>query len=113
MEMYQNASITPSHMKPTNAEIPTSAARTPASAFGRIQKNKPITAVLLLGEDPYLRALCREQIVEHSVEAAARDWGVRRFSAGDDDFAEILGQARTVPSLIEMFWWMPDSITPD
>jgi DNA polymerase-3 subunit delta len=63
------------------------------------EKNRPLPAILVLGEDSYLRAACRDQIVEHSVEVAARDWGVRRFSASDDSLGEILGQARTVPML--------------
>jgi DNA polymerase-3 subunit delta len=61
--------------------------------------NKAVPAILILGEDAYLRAACRDQIVEHSVDPAARDWGVRRFSAADDNLSEILGQARTVPML--------------
>ena len=63
------------------------------------KKNKPAPAILVLGEDAYLRAACRDQIVADSVDPAARDWGVRRFSAADDDLSEILGQARTMPML--------------
>ncbi len=63
------------------------------------KNNKPLPAILVLGEDAYLRDACRHQIIEHSVDPAARDWGVRRFSAADDDLSEILGQARTVPML--------------
>src|SRR5262245_37106676 len=62
-------------------------------------KNKPVPAIVLLGEEAYLRDLCRGQIIEASVDPAARDWGVRRFSAASDDFTEVLGQARTVPML--------------
>jgi len=66
----------------------------------RLAKGKGLPAILLLGEDAYLRAACRDQIVEASIEPSARDWGFRRFSAEDDDFAQILSQARTVPMLV-------------
>ncbi len=62
-------------------------------------KNKAMPVILLLGDEAYLRDLCRDQIIETFVDRAARDWGVRRFSAGTDDFGEVLGQARTVPML--------------
>jgi len=70
------------------------------SLASRLAKGNPVPVVLLLGEDAYLRAACRDQIVESSVDPAAREWGVSRFSAADDDFVRILAQARTMPMLV-------------
>jgi DNA polymerase-3 subunit delta len=65
----------------------------------RLQQGSPVPAILLLGTDSYLRETARESIIQVSVDASARDWGVARFSASDDEFALGLGQARTVPML--------------
>ena len=65
----------------------------------RLQKGQAVPAILLLGSDAYLRETARQRIIEISVEPAARDWGVARFSAADDEFEHGLGQARTVPML--------------
>jgi DNA polymerase III subunit delta len=74
------------------------AAVSPQELLARVAKGKPVPAILLLGADRYLRDLCRKKLVEAYVAEGARDWGVRRFSAGEDD-AAILGQARTMPML--------------
>jgi DNA polymerase III subunit delta len=65
----------------------------------RLAKGKPVPAILLLGSDSYLREMTRKRIIDVCVDAAARDWGLTRFSAEDDDLAHVLGQARTVPML--------------
>ena len=65
----------------------------------RLVAGKPVPAVLLLGEDSYLRETCRDQIVNVVVEPSARDWALARFSADEDDLSIALGQARTVPML--------------
>ena len=75
------------------------AALSPAQLLGRLSKGKPIPGILLLGEDAYLRELCRKKIADTYVEESTRDWGVKRFSADEDDFPEILGQAQTLPML--------------
>jgi DNA polymerase-3 subunit delta len=75
------------------------AALSPQELLARVAKGKPVPAILLLGADRYLRDLCRKKLVEAYVAEGARDWGVRRFSAGEDDAAAILGQARTMPML--------------
>jgi DNA polymerase-3 subunit delta len=67
--------------------------------IARLAKGDTVPAVLLLGADSYLRDACRARLVEVSVDPAARDWGVSRFSAVDDDLTHILGQAQTVPML--------------
>ncbi len=67
--------------------------------LARLAKGKPIPAILLAGSDSYLRDLCRQKLIETYVAEGARDWGVRKFSAGDDDLSAILGQAQTMPML--------------
>ena len=67
--------------------------------LARLAKGKPIPGILLVGGDSYLRDLCRAKLVDAYVAEGARDWGVRKFSADDDDVSEILGQAQTMPML--------------
>jgi DNA polymerase-3 subunit delta len=43
--------------------------------------------------------LCRKKLVDAYVPEGTRDWGVRKFSADDDDVSAILGQAQTMPML--------------
>jgi DNA polymerase-3 subunit delta len=52
-----------------------------------------------VGRDGYLRGLCRSKLVDAYVPEGMRDWGVRKFSAEEDDVAAILGQAQTMPML--------------
>ena len=70
--------------------------------LSRLAKRKPIPAILLAGADAYLRDMCRRKLIEAFVDDAARDWGVRKFSAAEDDISTILGQARTMPMLAPM-----------
>lgn len=71
----------------------------PQELLARLAKGKPIPGILLVGADTYLRDLCRAKLVDAYVAEGTRDWGVRKFSAEDDDVSEILGQARTMPML--------------
>lgn len=71
----------------------------PDEFLRRMSKGQPIGGVLLLGGDRYLREVCRKKIIEVMVPEAARDWGVTRYSAEDDDLATIIGQAQTLPML--------------
>ncbi|HUK30746.1 MAG TPA: hypothetical protein VLV89_06500, partial [Candidatus Acidoferrum sp.] len=57
----------------------------------RLSKGKPIPAILLLGEDSYLKETCRNKIIETYVEEGTRDWGVARFSADDDEIGSAIG----------------------
>ncbi len=57
-----------------------------------------VPAVLLLGGDSYLRDACRARLLEISVESAAREWGICRFSAADE-LSVALSQAQTMPML--------------
>ena len=47
----------------------------------RLARGKPVPAILLLGTDPYLRDLCRNQIIQTCVPEGAREWAVQRFSS--------------------------------
>lgn len=67
--------------------------------LARLEKGKPIPAILLLGPEAYLRDSCRTQLVERYVPAAARDWGVSRYSADRGETQSALEQAQTLPML--------------
>jgi DNA polymerase III subunit delta len=75
------------------------AALSPHELLARLAKGKPIPGVLLVGGDSYLRDLCRAKLIDAYVAEGARDWGIRKFSADDDDVSAILGQAQTMPML--------------
>jgi DNA polymerase-3 subunit delta len=75
------------------------ASLSPHELLARLAKGKPIPAILLVGSDSYLRQLCRNKLVDAYVAEGTRDWGVRKFSAGEDDISAILGQAQTMPML--------------
>jgi DNA polymerase III subunit delta len=65
----------------------------------RLEKGKAVPAVLLLGDEPYLRDTCRAQLIEKYVPKAARAWAVSRFSAGRGQAQAALDQAQTLPML--------------
>lgn len=67
--------------------------------LGRISKGKVISAILLLGEEPYLRDGCRAALIEKFVPAASRDWAISRYSADDGETQRALEQAQTLPML--------------
>ena len=71
----------------------------PHELLARLAKGKPIPGILLVGADSYLRDLCRGKLVDAYVAEGTRDWGVRKFSADDEDVSVILGQAQTMPML--------------
>jgi len=65
----------------------------------RLKKGKAVPAILLLGDEPYLRDACRAQLIERFVPAAARDWALSRYSAGRGETSQALEQAQTLPML--------------
>jgi DNA polymerase III subunit delta len=65
----------------------------------RLEHGKPVPAVLLLGEEPYLRDMCRAQLIERFVPEAARTWAVSRYSAGRGETQAALDQAQTMAML--------------
>src|SRR5436853_3039234 len=71
----------------------------PEELLGRLEKGKPVAAILLLGEEVYLRDGCREQLIERFVPEAARTWAVSRYSAGRGETQAALDQAQTMAML--------------
>ena len=67
--------------------------------LGRIEKGKIIPAILLLGEEPYLRDACRARLIEKFVPEASRTWAVSRYSAERGETEAALGQAQSLPML--------------
>jgi DNA polymerase III subunit delta len=71
----------------------------PEELLERLQRGKNIPAVLLLGEEPYLRDSCRAQLIEKFVPESARTWAVSRYSAGRGETQAALDQAQTMAML--------------
>src|SRR5690348_11681181 len=71
----------------------------PEELLARLKKGKPIPALLLLGEETYLRDSCRAALIDAYVNEAARTWAVSRFSAERGDVQSALDQAQTLPML--------------
>ncbi len=71
----------------------------PEELLERLQRGKNIPAVLLLGEEPYLRDACRAQLIEKFVPESARTWAVSRYSAGRGETQAALDQAQTMAML--------------
>ena len=65
----------------------------------KLAKGKPVPAVLLLGDEVYLRDECRKQLIEKYVPEAARTWAISRFSADSGETQAAIGQAQTLPML--------------
>lgn len=65
----------------------------------RLAQEKPVPAILLLGEDAFLRESCREEIIEAVVDRAARQWAVQHYSAAEEELGLILSRARMMPML--------------
>ena len=65
----------------------------------RLEKGKPIPAILLLGEEAYLRDACREQLIERFVPEASRTWAVSRYSAVRGETQAALEQSQTMAML--------------
>ncbi len=75
-------------------------ARLTAAEFKeKLAKGKPVPAVLLYGDQPFLRDSCRAHLIEKYVPVAARAWAVSRFSAGRGETQAALDQAQTIPML--------------
>ena len=67
--------------------------------LSRLEKGKPVQAILLLGEEPYLRDSCRTLLIERYVPEAARAWAVSRYSADRGETQAALEQAQTMAML--------------
>jgi DNA polymerase III subunit delta len=67
--------------------------------LARLKKGKPIPALLLLGEEAYLRDACRVQLIDAYVPEAARTWALSRYSAERGEIQSALDQAQSLPML--------------
>jgi len=67
--------------------------------LARLESGKPIPALLLLGEERYLRDKCRAELIETFVPEATRTWAVSRYSADRGETQAALEQAQTLPML--------------
>jgi DNA polymerase-3 subunit delta len=76
-------------------------AASPDELLHRLPHGKFPAAIVLHGTDHYLRAMCRNKIIEAVVPEAARDWAVTRVSARDASWDEILGLAQMRPMLAD------------
>jgi DNA polymerase III subunit delta len=65
----------------------------------RLEKGKVIPALLLLGDEPYLRDACRAALIDKFVPEGARTWAVSRFSADRGETQDALDQSQTLPML--------------
>src|ERR1700716_346675 len=71
----------------------------PPELLSRLEKGKVIPAILLLGDEPYLRDACRAQLIEKFVPEASRTWAVSRYSANRGETEAALTQAQSLPML--------------
>jgi DNA polymerase III subunit delta len=67
--------------------------------LARLTKGTPIPALLLLGDEPFLRDASRAQLVETFVPEGSRAWAVSRYSADRNETQDALEQAQTLPML--------------
>src|SRR5271167_1549241 len=67
--------------------------------LARLKKGTAIPALLLLGEEPYLRDACRAHLIDAFVPVASRTWAVSRYSADRGETQAALEQAQTMPML--------------
>ncbi len=71
----------------------------PEELLARLEKGKTIPAILLLGEEPYLRDSCRAELIERFVPEGSREWAVSRYSAGRGETQAAMDQAQTMAML--------------
>jgi DNA polymerase III subunit delta len=71
----------------------------PEEMLARLEKGKPVPALLLLGDERYLRDKCRIELIETFVPETARTWAVSRYSADRGETQAALEQAQTLPML--------------
>jgi DNA polymerase-3 subunit delta len=67
--------------------------------LARLKKGNAVPALLLLGEEPYLRDACRAELIDAYVPEASRTWAVSRYSADRGETQAALEQAQTMPML--------------
>jgi DNA polymerase III subunit delta len=65
----------------------------------KLTKGKTPAALLLLGDEPYLRDACRAELIDAYVPEAARTWAVSRYSADRGETQAAVEQSQTLPML--------------
>jgi DNA polymerase III subunit delta len=71
----------------------------PPEMMDRLAKGKIVPAIVLLGDEPYLRDELRTRLIDQYVPAAARAWALSRYSAGRDETEAAIAQAQSLPML--------------
>src|SRR3979490_166173 len=71
----------------------------PQELLSRLESGKVISAILLLGEEPYLRDACRAKLIKKFVPEALHTWAVSRYSAERGETQSALTQAQSLPML--------------
>lgn len=66
----------------------------------KLKSGKPIPGILLLGNESYLREICRRKLIEVFADLNAGEWSVVRFSANEDSVETVVNQAQTMPMLV-------------
>lgn len=74
----------------------------PTWLLEQLAKGKPISAIVLMGTDPYLRDMCRNKIIESYVPDAVRDWALARITVQGGDWGEVFQRAETLPMLAQL-----------
>jgi DNA polymerase III subunit delta len=69
--------------------------------LSQLQSGKLIPAILLLGDEPYLRDACRAELIEKFVPEGSRMWGVSRFSADRGEIQQAIDAAQMLPMLAQ------------
>jgi DNA polymerase-3 subunit delta len=67
--------------------------------LSKLEEKKIIPAILLLGDEPYLRDMCRAAVIDAYVPEAARSWALCRYSASSGETDAALNQAQSYPML--------------
>jgi len=67
--------------------------------MARLAAGKPLPAILLEGDDAYIRETLRAAVIEKLVPEEAREWGVSRLSLRETSLEEVLGRAQMLPML--------------
>ncbi len=67
----------------------------------KLQSGKLIPALVLLGDEPYLRDACRAELIEKFVPEGSRMWGVSRYSADRGETQSAMEQAQSLPMLAQ------------
>ena len=74
----------------------------PEKLIERLASGKAVAAIVLHGADPYLRDMCRNQIIDAYVPEGLRGWALTRLSAREAGWDEVMQRAQTLPMLAQL-----------